>query len=58
MIYVATIEAGRVTQVTVQPDDYQPEAGEALIGPENTVGIGWSHHSGSFSAPHQQGIEE
>lgn len=50
MIYVATIEGGRVAQVTVQPDGYEPEEDEALIGRKNTVGIGWTWN-GEFAPP-------
>ncbi|MFT4012329.1 MAG: hypothetical protein QM682_02790 [Paracoccus sp. (in: a-proteobacteria)] len=49
--YIARIENGAVAQVAVQPDGYQPQDGEALIGPTNTVGIGWSYQYGSFVAP-------
>jgi len=53
MIYVAHITAGTVSQVTVEPDDFTPGPDQVVIGPENTVGIGWSF-DGTFSPPEPQ----
>lgn len=52
MRYVATITGGMVAQVEVQPDAYQPIEAEALIGPENIVGIGWGYDGDKFSQPY------
>lgn len=50
-VYVAQISGGIVTAVTVQPADYEPEPGQVVIGPENSVGIGWAYQDGTFVAP-------
>lgn len=51
MIYVAEIKDGTVIQVTVELDGFQPSESQAVIGPENTVGIGWSYSDGAFIPP-------
>ncbi|WP_128253931.1 hypothetical protein [Falsirhodobacter deserti] len=51
MIYVAKVEKGQVTQVMVMPDAHEPGEGEVLIGPENTVGIGWAYDGAQFLPP-------
>jgi hypothetical protein len=51
MIYVAKITDGFVSSVVVQPDDYVPSENEALIGPENTVGIGCAFDGAAFIPP-------
>lgn len=51
MIYVAQISDGIVTAVTVQPENYEPQPGQAVVGPDNVVGIGWSYQDGQFVAP-------
>lgn len=40
MIYVAQIEEGIVRQVIVASEDHEPDPSWAIVGPENTVGIG------------------
>lgn len=50
-IYVAHINAGVVAQVTVEPDDFEPGPDQAVIGPDNTVGIGWTFEGGAFVPP-------
>lgn len=51
MIYVAQISDGIVTAVTVQPEDYVPQPGYVVVGPDNVVGIGWAYQDGQFVAP-------
>ena len=51
MIYVAHLTAGVVTQVTVEPDDFATEPGQAIIGPNNVVGIGWTYNGSVFAPP-------
>ena len=58
MIYVARIEGGIVSQVVVEPDGYLPRAGEAGIGPANTVGIGWAWDGEAFAPPPQHEEDE
>lgn len=55
MRYVATLAGGIVAQVEVHPDSYNPGEAEALIGPENIVGIGWAYDGEDFDPPY---IEE
>lgn len=55
MRYVAEIESGVVVQVTVEPDEFTPGPDQAIIGPENTVGIGWTFADGEFSPPVVEG---
>ncbi len=50
-VYVGHIQAGVVVQVTVEPDGYVAEPGQAIIGPQNTVGIGWTYSGGTFTPP-------
>ena len=54
MIYIARIDQGVVASVTVQPDDYRPTDSEAVVGPENVVGIGWLWDGEAFTAPEPQ----
>lgn len=49
--YIAKIENGIVSQVVVVGDDYELAEDEALIGRENTVGIGWSFDGWQFAPP-------
>ncbi|MFG6083853.1 hypothetical protein ACEUZ9_000085 [Paracoccus litorisediminis] len=51
MIYVASITAGIVAQVTVEPDDYQPASDHVVIGPNNIVGVGWTWNGSAFAPP-------
>lgn len=50
-VYVGHIQAGVVVQVTVEPDGYVVEPGQAIIGPQNTVGIGWTYNGTAFAPP-------
>lgn len=47
-VYVARIEGGLVAQVTANPVGHRSEEPEALIGPENIVGVGWAYDEGEF----------
>ncbi|MFG6083933.1 hypothetical protein ACEUZ9_000168 [Paracoccus litorisediminis] len=51
MIYVAHLNTGVVSQVTVEPDDYQPASDNIVIGPDNIVGVGWTWDGGAFAPP-------
>ncbi|MDF3606141.1 hypothetical protein PE067_08370 [Paracoccus sp. DMF-8] len=51
MIYVAQIEDGIVIRVVVSPASIEPPEGWVVIGPENTVGIGWTYVGGVFVPP-------
>ena len=51
MIYVGHISDGTVVQVTVEQDNWPLTENQVEIGPENTVGIGWSYANGVFSPP-------
>lgn len=50
MIYAAKVESGIVTRVIVLPASVSPD-GLVIIGPDNTVGIGWTYENGEFVAP-------
>lgn len=50
-IYVARIEDGIVIQVTVEPEDFEVSPSEVIVGPDNTVGIGWAYTGGAFVPP-------
>lgn len=51
MVYIAQIEDGIVTRVVVSPASVEPPDGWVVVGPENTVGIGWSYQDGEFAPP-------
>ena len=51
MIYVAQIEGGIVTRVVVSPASIEHPEGWVIVGPENTVGIGWTYEDGEFVPP-------
>lgn len=51
MIYVADVKNGIVQQVVVASDDHEPAPNQIIIGPENTVGIGWSWDGDAFIPP-------
>lgn len=51
MVYVAQIEDGTVTRVVVSPASIDHPDGWVEVGPENTVGIGWTYDSGAFVPP-------
>lgn len=51
MVYVAQIEDGIVTRVVVSPASIQHPEGWVVVGPENTVGIGWGYEGGAFVPP-------
>jgi hypothetical protein len=51
MIYVATVEDGVVTRVTVETEPFTPAPDQAVIGPDNVVGIGWLYDGSSFAPP-------
>lgn len=51
MVYVAQIEDGIVTRVVVSPSSIEHPEGWAVVGPENTVGIGWTYDGGAFVPP-------
>lgn len=50
-VYVAKIENGLVAQVTVEADGFAAPSGWAVVGSDNTVGIGWVHVDGQFVPP-------
>lgn len=51
MNYVAQIEEGVVIRVVVSPASIHHPEGWVVIGPENTVGIGWTYQDGVFVPP-------
>jgi len=55
MNYVATLKDGVVSRVTVQPDDYEAAGDEVIVGPENTVGIGYLYDGQAFTHPAEEG---
>lgn len=52
MIYVAQIENGIVNRVVVSPASIEHPEGWVVVGPENTVGIGWAYEGGIVVPPY------
>ena len=51
MVYVAQIEDGFVTRVVVSPASIEHPDGWVTVGPDNTIGIGWTYEGGAFVPP-------
>lgn len=49
MNYIAKVEGGIVTQVIVAQD--MPGEGWVFVGPDNTVGVGWTYDGAAFVPP-------
>lgn len=54
MFYMAEVVDDLVARVVVVSDDDDVSEGLVMIGPDNTVGIGWLYVDGEFVSPHEE----
>lgn len=54
MIYAAEVASDLVARVVVVSDDGGVTDGLVMIGPDNTVGIGWLYVDGEFLSTHEE----